>query len=56
MPRKRRTPQREKKPNSLKTGVSGKRFRKDPAFKQSRRAMSEFGLDSDAGTLILSIV
>jgi hypothetical protein len=52
MPRKRRTPQREKKPNSLKTGVSGKRFRKDPAFKQSRRAMSEFGLGSDAGTLL----
>src|SRR5262245_8323537 len=43
MPRKRRIPERKKKPNSRKTGVSGVRFRTDPAFKQSRRAMHQFG-------------
>lgn len=52
MPRKSRNPRREKKPTDRKTGVTGKRFRKDPAFKNSRRAMGEFGLGSDAAFLL----
>ena len=52
MPRKRREPRREKKPTDRKTGVSGKRFREDPAFKNSRRAMGEFGLGSGSAFLL----
>ena len=52
MPRKRRIPIRKENPNRLKTGVSGARFRKDPVFKGSRRAMGEFGLASRATTIL----
>ena len=52
MPRKRRETRRERKPTDRKTGVSGKRFRTDPAFKNSRRAMGEFGLGSGSAFLL----
>jgi len=48
MPRKRRHP----KKNPLKPGVSGARYRKEAAFKNSRRAATEFGQAAQCAVLI----
>jgi len=50
MARKRRKQQKTKE--KKKPGVSGERFRKSPAFKNSRRAASEFGRASQCAVLI----
>lgn len=52
MPRKRHTPIRERKPGTKKPGVSRDRFKKDKAFKGSRRAAGELGQGSDTARLI----
>jgi hypothetical protein len=48
MPRKRRNPRK----NTLKPGVSGARYRKDAAFKNSRRAATDFGHAAQCAVLL----
>ena len=48
MPRKRRNPRK----NTLKPGVSGARYRKDAAFKNSRRAATDFGQAAKCAVLL----